>query len=1004
MGPAPRFALVIDQFEEIITGHPDRWREREGFFRQLDAALQANPNLWIVLSLREDYVAALDPYAPLVFNRLRARFYMERMGVAAALDAIRKPAELAGRPFAEGVSEKLADNLRQVRVAGQEATVAGQYVEPVQLQVVCYQLWENIKDRPSGLITTTDLAEAGDVDRALTQFYEETLTLALADPSAQGVSERQVRAWFDEQLITEAGTRGLVHQGERETGGLPNAVVSALQRRFLVRAEARGGDTWIELVHDRFVQPIRASNAAWFPVHLSILQRQAKLWHEQGRSSGLLLTGDALSEAERWAEAHHSEMAAHEEAFLVACRDARDRVEREHALIKELQEALDQAERSTRRARAGELTAHVQLELARPIYDPSLALLLALEAVAATWAHDGYVSPRADAALQDAISRAQVLGWVMTLPHGDNVTSAAWSPDGAQIVTASGYRFFGGDKTARIWDAATGEALHTLSGHGDDVTSAAWSPDGAQIVTASDDGTARIWDAATGEALRTLSGHSSSVTSAAWSPDGAQIVTASGSVGGGDGTARIWDAATGEAVRTLSGHSSVGTSAAWSPDGAQIVTASWDRTARIWDAATGEAVRTLSGHSSSVTSAAWSPDGAQIVTAGDDGTARIWDAATGEAVRTLSGHSSSVTSAAWSPDGAQIVTASGDGTARIWDAAIGEALRTIRGHYHWVTSAAWSPDGAQIVTASSDATERIWDAATGKEVRTLSGNGRGMSAAWSPDGAQIVTASFDGTALIWDAATGHELRTLSGLGSSVLSAAWSPDGAQIVTVNDQFWGDGDNTPRIWDAATGEELRTLSGHSGIVTSAAWSPDGAQIVTAGDDGTARIWDAATGTAVGILSSPSGPITLAAWSPDGVQIVTASGSIVGGGDKTARIWDAATGEAVRTLSGHSAEVTSAAWSPDGAQIVTASGDWTARIWDARTGQEVRTLSGHDGGLSSAAWSPDGRAIVTASKDRTARIWIARIDDLLVQAARLIQRVPPVLTPKERARFGLE
>ena len=42
-----------------------------------------------------------------------------------ALEAIRKPAELAGRPFAAGVAEKLVDDLRQVRVPGQEATVAG---------------------------------------------------------------------------------------------------------------------------------------------------------------------------------------------------------------------------------------------------------------------------------------------------------------------------------------------------------------------------------------------------------------------------------------------------------------------------------------------------------------------------------------------------------------------------------------------------------------------------------------------------------------------------------------------------------------------------------------------------------------------------------------------------------------------------------------------------------------------------------------------------------------
>ena len=144
--PAQPFVLIIDQFEEIVTSHPGRWREREECFRQLDAAMRDDPNLWVVLTLREDYVAALDPYAHLMADRLRARFHMERMGVTAALDAIREPARLGGRPFAPGVAEKLVEDLRQVRVPGQEATVAGQYVEPVQLQVVCYQLWERIQE------------------------------------------------------------------------------------------------------------------------------------------------------------------------------------------------------------------------------------------------------------------------------------------------------------------------------------------------------------------------------------------------------------------------------------------------------------------------------------------------------------------------------------------------------------------------------------------------------------------------------------------------------------------------------------------------------------------------------------------------------------------------------------------------------------------------------------------------------------------------------------------
>jgi WD40 repeat protein len=73
--------------------------------------------------------------------------------------------------------------------------------------------------------------------------------------------------------------------------------------------------------------------------------------------------------------------------------------------------------------------------------------------------------------------------------HQPNVRSAAFSPDGTRIVTASA------DKTARIWDTATGKEIAVLRGHAEVVSSAVFSSDGALIVTASLDGTARIWDA-----------------------------------------------------------------------------------------------------------------------------------------------------------------------------------------------------------------------------------------------------------------------------------------------------------------------------------------------------------------------------------------------------------------------------------------------------------------------------------------------------------------------------
>ncbi len=124
------------------------------------------------------------------------------------------------------------------------------------------------------------------------------------------------------------------------------------------------------------------------------------------------------------------------------------------------------------------------------------------------------------------------------------IHTLAFSPNGKCIVSGSG------DKTLRIWDAATGQQVGIpLEGHTQEVNGIAYSPDEKHIVSGSNDKTLRIWGAASGEQVGVaLEGHTNWVRAVAYSPDGRHIVS-----GSDDKTLRIWDAATGSQVGCSTG-------------------------------------------------------------------------------------------------------------------------------------------------------------------------------------------------------------------------------------------------------------------------------------------------------------------------------------------------------------------------------------------------------------------------------------------------------------------
>jgi WD40 repeat protein len=118
-----------------------------------------------------------------------------------------------------------------------------------------------------------------------------------------------------------------------------------------------------------------------------------------------------------------------------------------------------------------------------------------------------------------------------TRPFRDRIWSLAFSPDGRTVAAGEGWD----RNVAQLWDVPGGERRTTLRGHTSDVFLVAFSPDGRTVATGAADRTARLWDTATGRLKATLS-HPLAVWSLAFAPDGKQIATRDAG-----GRVRLWD-------------------------------------------------------------------------------------------------------------------------------------------------------------------------------------------------------------------------------------------------------------------------------------------------------------------------------------------------------------------------------------------------------------------------------------------------------------------------------
>lgn len=262
--PSPR-VLIFDQFEELFTFYGERWQDRKKFFEQIADVVYEDPLLRVLFVMREDHIAELAQFEQLMPGKLQMRLRLERLRKSSATAAIREPLKKVNRndEFADEVAKQVTAELLKIHVQsspGVSVQREGEFVEAVQLQVVCHRMWESRwASVPPDQKEVTDKQRVSldDIDWALTVFYEEGIRKVAQKTS---VGENELRRWFQDKLITPAKTRGMVFGGEHDAAGLPIAAVKALEDLHLIRGDNRAGARWYELTHDRFIDPILESN------------------------------------------------------------------------------------------------------------------------------------------------------------------------------------------------------------------------------------------------------------------------------------------------------------------------------------------------------------------------------------------------------------------------------------------------------------------------------------------------------------------------------------------------------------------------------------------------------------------------------------------------------------------------------------------------------------------------------------------------------------------------
>ncbi|KAK3152456.1 hypothetical protein QOZ80_2BG0159080 [Eleusine coracana subsp. coracana] len=268
---------------------------------------------------------------------------------------------------------------------------------------------------------------------------------------------------------------------------------------------------------------------------------------------------------------------------------------------------------------------------------------------------DGYFLISASKDSKPMLRNGETGDWIGTF---EGHKGAVWSAclDSNALRAASG----SADFSAKVWDALTGDQLHSFE-HKHIVRACAFSEDTHMLLTGGLEKTLRIYDLNRPDAApREVDKSPGSIRIVTWMHSDQTILSSCTDMGG----VRLWDVRTGKIVQTLETKAPV-TSAEVSSDG-RFITTTDGSSVKFWDANYFGLVKNYS-MPCAVESASLEPKyGNKFVTGGEDMWVRVFDFFTGEEIACNKGHHGPVHCVRFAPVGNSYASGSEDGTIRFW--------------------------------------------------------------------------------------------------------------------------------------------------------------------------------------------------------------------------------------------------------------------------------------------------------------------------------------------------